>query len=148
MIEIATQLIVAFVLGILSTLLSIQIHRVFKTRSIKSAVRAALNDFATSWDAFTENQPPKVASFSLRSVTHTLKKVAYIGENVERRPETLSNAHLREALEIADEIGSIINPDKPVNPAFDPSEPSVSRNKIDALAKRAKRCAAKLGGWR
>jgi hypothetical protein len=143
MIEIVTP-IVAFGSGILLTILSIQIRQIFKTRSIKSAVRRALIDFANAWDAFLETQPPKVASFSSRSsVMDVLKKTTNVEAIINRMPVTLSNPHLIEAKEIADTIDSMIN--RRVNPAY-ASELDFSRDEIDALAKRAKQCASKLDG--
>ncbi len=143
MIEIVTH-IAAFGSGIILTILAIPIRQIFETRSIKSAVRLALIDFTTSWDAFLETQPPKVASFSSRSsVMDVLKKTTNVKAIINRMPETLSNPHLKEAKEIADTIDSMIN--QRVNPAY-ASELYFSRDKIDALAKRAKQCASKLDG--
>ena len=142
MIEVATQITthtVAFVLGALSTLFSTLTHRAFKTWSIKKAVRLVLNDFATSWEAFLSNHPPNVERFSQRTVMPVLKKVANIREIIMDKPETLSNAHLREALEIADQINSDVI--KPVG-----GKPTVSREDMDELAKRARECASKMGG--
>ena len=142
MIEVVTH-IVAFVLGVVATILSRMFWWLFKTGQIKKAVKLSLNTFTTLWDAFLKEKTQNIRTFSQRDVMPILSGVPDIRILIMSKPETLANPHLKEALAIANEINSIIEQLKrPMGSKY--GERSVSRKDIDVLAKRARQCAAKL----
>ena len=144
MIEIVTH-IAAFILGVVATILSKMFWWLFKTGQIKKAVKLALNDFTTLWDAFLKEKTPNIRTFSRRDIMPILSGVPDIRKLIMSKPERLANPHLKDALAIADEINLIIEQLKsPMDSKY--GERSVGRKEIDVLAKRARQCSAKLEG--
>ena len=72
MIEIVTH-IAAFILGVVATILSKMFWWLFKTGQIKKAVKLALNDFTTLWDAFLKEKTPNIRTFSRRDIMPILR---------------------------------------------------------------------------
>lgn len=127
---------VAFVLGILSTL----ILRGLKTWGIKKSVKSVLMSFATSWEELREEE----LHLSPKS-----KLVLQKGKDIERivmsAPAILSNSDMIEALDIAHQL---IDIEESVYKSPNIRRPfGQHKASIDKLAERARQCVAGLEWW-